>query len=369
MKSDRPDPDRPYNELPLLPPSQDLETPAILKACTRAARALAELKGVSRQLPDPKILLVMLPLQEARSSSAIENIITTTSGLFRAMALDERNVDAATKEVLRYRQAMEVGERRLQENGLLTTRLLEEVCSTLHHRDVRVRAVPGTKLKNTNTGETIYTPPEGEDNIRKLLANLEKFIHEDPPVDPLIKMGVIHYQFEAIHPFHDGNGRTGRILNILYLMQNELLHLPILYLSRHFIENRRDYYRNLGQVTRTGEWEQWILYMLTAVETTARQTSRQIEEIEALFREQLQKAKAQARGARAKEMLELAFVRPYLQIETVAKHLGVSRQTATKYLNNWADAKLLVSKKIGRNVLFINHALLELFLEEGEEAA
>ena len=368
MPSNNLDPDRPYNELPPLPPARDLETPAILKACTRAARALAELKGVSRQLPDPRILLIMLPLQEARSSSAIENIITTTDKLFRASALDDANADPSTKEVLRYRQAMDVGERLLKKNDLLTTRLLEGVCSILLSREMRVRAVPGTKLKNANTGETIYTPPEGEDHLRKLLANLEKFIHDYAHADPLIKMGVIHYQFEAIHPFHDGNGRTGRILNILYLMQNELLHLPILYLSRYFIENRRGYYHNLGQVTRTGEWQPWILYMLKAVEKTARQTSEQIEEIDALFRERLEQAKARVGGAHAKEMLELVFTRPYIRIKTVAQHLGVSRQTARKYLQKWADAELLTSEKSGRDLLFINDALMELFLEEGEQA-
>lgn len=369
MKSDRLDPDRPYNELPSLPPRQGLETTATLKACTRAARALAELKGVSRQLPDPRILLIVLPLQEARDSSAIENIITTTNNLFRAIALDDANVDPNTKEVLRYRRAMDVGERLLRKNELLTTRLLEDVCSILLNREVRVRAVPGTKLKNANTGKTIYTPPEGEDNLRKLLADLEKFIHEYPHADALIKMGVIHYQFEAIHPFHDGNGRTGRILNILYLMQTELLHLPILYLSRYFIENRRGYYRNLRRVTRTGEWEPWILYMLKAVEETARQTSRQIEEIDALFRERLEQAKARVGGAHAKEMLELVFTRPYIQVKTVAENLDVSRQTARKYLQNWVDAELLISEKSGRDLLFINDALLKFFLEEGEEAA
>jgi len=230
-----PNPKRPYNKLPSLPPKQDMETKTVLKACTNAARALAEVKGAARSLPDPRILLIILPLQEAKSSSAIENIITTTDDLFRAMVLDnEKTIDPHTKEVLRYRRAMEEAEKILSEDKpFLTTSLFEKICTIILGVEMRVRATPGTKLVNTKTKDVIYTPPEGEDLLRNLLRDLEMFINESEAseLDPLIKMAIIHYQFEAIHPFTDGNGRTGRILNIIYLMQEKLLDMPILYLS------------------------------------------------------------------------------------------------------------------------------------------
>ena len=352
-----------------MPPAADIQTPAILKACTRAARALAELKGTAHRLPDPRILLIALPLQEARKSSAIENVITTTSNLFRAWALDSENTDPSTKEVLRYREAMEIAESRLKKNGLLTTRLFEEVCTKLTGADMRVRSVPGTRLENAATKKIIYTPPEGEAHLRALLANLENFIHSDQGIDPLIKMAVIHYQFEAIHPFTDGNGRTGRILNILYLIQQELLDLPILYLSRYLIDNRDDYYNSLAQITARAKWEAWILYMLKAIETTSKQTAQQIKDIAVLFEKKIDRAKIQAPNKHIKEMMEAVFMRPYIQIKTLGEHLGISQQTAVKYLRAWEKCKLLSSVKIGRRVLFINHDLMALLTEEEEGEA
>ena len=361
------DPEHPYNDLPFLPPSQDIETPAILKACTKAARELAKLDGASEKLPDPRILLVTLPLQEARNSSAIENIITTSNNLFQAIELGDVQADPNTKEVLRYRRAMELGNELLQEKNLLTTSLLENVCTTLKGADMHVRRVSGTKLENASTKKVIYMPPEGETLLRDLLGNLEKFIHEDNQIDPLVKMAIIHYQFEAIHPFSDGNGRTGRILNILYLMQQKLLSMPILYLSRYFIDHREDYYNQLAQVTLAHEWETWILYMLKALEVRARATHQKINEISALFNQNLEKAKEIAPIPRLKELMELTFTRPYIQIQTVEKELGISKQTATKYLKKWEEAKLLSTIKMGRNLLFINHELLKLLVEDEED--
>ncbi|MDD9841360.1 MAG: Fic family protein [Alphaproteobacteria bacterium] len=363
-----PNPKQPYNKLPNLPPKQDIETKAILKACTKAARALAEVKGAAKSLPDPRILLITLPLQEAKNSSAIENIITTTDKLFHAMALDnEKTIDPHTKEVLRYRRAMEEAEKILNQNeAFLTTSSFEKICTIIRGMEMRVRSTPGTKLVNTKTKDIIYTPPEGEDLLRNLLRDLEMFINEseESELDPLIKMAIIHYQFEAIHPFTDGNGRTGRILNIVYLMQEKLLDMPILYLSDYLIKNRDDYYKKLNQVTKKEAWEEWILFMLTAIEKTAWQTAQKIREIEKLFDAKLAEAKVKAPNKYTKEMLELTFVRPYIRIRNVERELDISYQTATKYVKEWERANLLSSTKIGHNLLFVNVELVNLFSEE-----
>jgi Fic family protein len=260
-------PDRAFNDLPRLPPVVELETKPVLKQCITARAALAELKQAAELLPNPAMLINTLPLLEAQASSEIENIVTTADKLFQHLQADA-GADPATREALRYRHALLEGVEELKTRPL-TTRIAESICTQIKGADMSVRRVPGTALANHATGEVIYTPPEGEAHIRDLLANWERFLHEEEAIDPLVRMAAAHYQFEAIHPFTDGNGRTGRVLNSLFLVEQGLLPLPILYLSRFIIANKADYYRLLLAVTREGAWEPWLLYMLRAVEDTA----------------------------------------------------------------------------------------------------
>lgn len=254
-------PDEPYNQLPALPPANDAtETLAILKACIPARAALAELNQAGKLIPNQSLLINLLPLLEAKDSSEIENIVTTTDKLFQ-FAQEDHGADPATKEALRYRTALYEGFELLRRKPLCTNTAVQ-VCSTLKGVEMDVRKVPGTIIGNQASGETIYTPPSGEDVIRNLLTNWESYLNTHDGTDPLIKMAVSHYQFEAIHPFHDGNGRTGRIVNVLYLIDQELLTLPILYLSRYIVHHKNDYYRLLTHVTRTGDWQEWIIFML-----------------------------------------------------------------------------------------------------------
>lgn len=261
--------DKPYNQLPPLPPTAELETRAVLKRCIEARTALAELKQAAELIPNQTVLINTIPLLEAKDSSEIESIVTTTDLLFQHAQDGDNHADPATKEALRYRKALHQGYLSLSERPLSTVTAVE-ICRTLKGVNMDIRRVPGTQLANDRSGEIIYTPPEGEDHLRDLLANWERFLHNETDLDPLVRMAVGHYQFEAIHPFTDGNGRTGRVLNTLYLIQEGLLSLPILYLSRYIIAHRADYYRLLLDVTREQAWEPWLLYMLSAVEETAR---------------------------------------------------------------------------------------------------
>ena len=272
------DPARPYNSLPLLPPSADIETRAILKACIGARSALAELKHIGALIPNQDVLINTIPLREAKDSSEIENVVTTGDRLFRHAGTDAAGADPATRETLRYRTALFEGYRELRTRPL-TAATAVTICRTIRGIDVGFRDLPGVALKNPLTGEIIYTPPEGEPHLRDLLANWEAFLHGDSDIDPLIRMAVGHYQFEAIHPFADGNGRTGRILNILYLIERGLLQIPVLYHSAHIVRNRGPYYQLLLEVTKNSAWEAWILYMLAAVAETAQLTTRRIEAI------------------------------------------------------------------------------------------
>ena len=269
--------DRPYNDLPPLPPAFDVETRPVLKACVEARAALAEARIACRLIPNPTILINLIPVLEAQASSEIENIVTTTDRLFR---FDKQATDAdpATKEALRYRTALRQGFEALAERPL-STRTAVDVCSTIKGVDMDIRAVPGTALRNEPTGRVVYTPPEGVDRLRDMLAAWERFIHEADHIDPLVRLALMHYQFEAIHPFTDGNGRTGRVLNLLFLVDQGLLDVPVLYLSRYIIEHRRDYYRLLLAVTVDGAWEDWILYMLRAVRDTAAWTVAKVEAV------------------------------------------------------------------------------------------
>ena len=285
------DPLKPYNELPLLPPKESIETSAILKKAVTAGRALAELKGLGGTIPNQAMLINTIVLQEAQSSSEIENIITTTDALFRALTTRTSQVDAATKEVLRYREALLEGLHTLKKRPFLTTNVFVKIFQTIKENTSGIRNTPGTKISNARTGEVIYTPPEGESVIRDKLKNLEDYIHAENTVDPLIKLAVFHYQFEAIHPFTDGNGRTGRILNILFLVMKSLLDFPVMYLSKYIIENKNDYYLLLRNVTVKKEWEPWILFMLEAVEQTSIYTRKKIISIRELIEETLTSSK------------------------------------------------------------------------------
>jgi Fic family protein len=353
---------QPYNDLPSLPPSAQVETLATLKKAIGANRALAELKGAGNVIPDQTILLSTLVLQEARLSSEIENIVTTNDRLYRALGDDDGRHDASTKEVLRYHRALRHGCNRLQAGVPLSPSLLEELVTIIRQHEAGVRTLPGTLIASLG-GETIYTPPDGEERLRGLLANLAAYIHAEDGVDPLIKTAVIHYQFEAIHPFTDGNGRTGRILNILYLVSQGLLDQPVLYLSRYIIQNRAAYYQGLKRVTEQQEWEEWILYMLDAIGVTAAQTCQRIHAIRKLLDEVLAKARAEVPKVYSKELIELLFEQPYCRIASVVDACGVQRQTASVYLQELERIGLLSRLKAGREVFYVNDRLLRVLAE------
>jgi Fic family protein len=357
---------RTYNDLPLLPPDVDLESRAVLKACIEARAAMAELKQAGRLLPNQDVLVNTIPLLEARASSEIENIVTTADQLFRYAQPDrEALADPATKEALRYRTALRRGVELLEKKPLSTATAVE-VCRTLRGVNVDVRRVPGTKLLNEVSGAVVYSPPEGERLLRHLLANWERFLHDAGEVDPLIRMAVAHYQFEAIHPFTDGNGRTGRILNLLYLVEQRLLDVPVLYLSRAIIRRRTDYYRLLLKVTADGAWEEWILFMLRAVDETARWTTERILAIRDLMQETGEYVRQRTPGVYSRELVELIFVQPYCRIRNVVEAGIAERQTAAVYLKKLVKAGVLDEVKAGREKLFINPRLMRLLTVDGE---
>jgi Fic family protein len=356
------DPNRPYNDLPPLPPQVNVETTAVLKKAITAGRALAELKGVGETIPNQSILVNTLVLQEAQASSEIENIITSTDALFEAFSASDKEVDPATKEVLHYREALWRGYGLLKERGLLTTNLFIELVQMIKKNQAGIRSTPGTKVMNAGTGETVYTPPEGAGFLRDKLHNVEVFIHEERDgMDPLIKLALIHYQFEAIHPFTDGNGRTGRIINILYLVQKDLLNLPVLYLSKHIIEQKADYYSLIRGVTERNEWEPWTLYMLDAVEQTAAFTRERIVRIRDLLAETLTECKERLpRKVYSEELIELLFHRPYTKVEHIVEAGIAERKTAAVYLSELERLGVLRKKKIGRENLYLNVRLYDL---------
>ncbi len=360
-------PDKPYNELPDLPPPISLETPSVLKATTRAGRALAELKGRSHIIPNPTILLNTLVLQEAKFSSEIENILTTNDELYRGLAAQGQGNDLSpqAKEVLHYRDALWHGVRVLEQRPFLSTNLAVELVNIIKENNSGIRNLPGTKVQNKTTGEIIYTPPEGEDLIRDKLAKLEQFSNESSDLDPLVRIAATHYQFEAIHPFFDGNGRAGRILIILQLITNHLLEAPILFLSRFIIEHKAQYYRNLRAVTESGDWEAWLLYMLEAIQNTAHATTTKINAIHNLLAETLTKAKqVLPKKTFSKELIELIFEQPYCKIRFVEEKGIAKRLTATKYLRELEKAGFVSSVKKGKELIFINQALWHLLTGE-----
>ena len=357
-------PDRPFDDLPQLPPPTDLESKAVLKACIEARVAVAELHQSGALIANQAMLINTLPLLEARSSSEIENIVTTSDRLFRQAAPDQEDrADPETKEALRYRAALWRGLGSLDRKPLSTSTAVE-VCRTLLGIEVDIRKVPGTTLASESTGQPFYTPPVGEKLIRDLLANWEEFLHQATDIDPLVRMAVGHYQFEAIHPFSDGNGRTGRILNLLYLVEQGLLDLPVLYLSRYVLANRSDYYRYLRRVTTNADWESWLLYMLSAVTETARWTTDRIHRIRHLADATEELIRQKAPTTHSRELVDLLFERPYCRIRDVVDAGIAQRQTASVYLKTLTELGVLDTYKAGREKIFINKRLMHLLTQE-----
>lgn len=350
--------DHPYNDLPALPPTSAVETPAVLKKAIAASRALAELKGMAERMPNQAMLIDSLVLQEARASSEIENILTTNDEVYKAASDDGLAASAQTKEVLRYRQALNHGFRQIRTRPLATA-LFVEMAQIIKETTFDVRRTPGTRIAN-GRGETVYTPPEGERVIRDKLRDLETFMHAQDDLDVLVKMALVHYQFEAIHPFPDGNGRTGRLINILYLVDQGLLNLPVLYLSRHIIDHKTAYYDGLRRVTEEGAWEDWILYMLDAVQQTSVRTQQQITDILALMESTRERVQREAPSVYSKDLVEQIFRQPYCKISFLEQTGLGTRQTCAKYLRELERLGVLQGQKIGREVYFINKALFDL---------
>jgi Fic family protein len=351
----------PYNALPGLPPPFDLETKQVLKSCVTARAALGELKQAVRLIPNPDMLINTLPILEAQASSEIENVVTTSDRLFRHLSA-EKTGDPATREALRYRDALLNGFEMLR-TVPLSTRLAEEVCSRIKDVEMEVRRVPGTALVDSS-GRVVYTPPEGESRLRDLMSNWERFLHEERGLDPLVRMAAAHYQFEAIHPFTDGNGRTGRVLNNLALVAEELLPSPVLYLSRYITAHKRDYHRLLLEVTSNGAWEQWLRFMLDAVEQTSRWTTKKVEAIRALAEHTAEYAHSQLPAIYSLELVDVLFEQPYCRIADVVAAGIVERQAASRYLKALTDIAVLREESLGREKLFVHDKLLAMLGSE-----
>jgi Fic family protein len=351
----------PFNDLPLLPPARDkIETVKVLRQLVISSVALAELKGLAKILPNPDILLNAVILKEARASSEIENVITTQDKLYQALSAKGMQIDSSTKEVLRYREAMLYGYHFIQKKGFLSANAIIETQKILEENNAGIRKLPGTALRNAATGKVIYTPPDNLDTINGLMRNLEQYLNNQDDISPLIKMAVQHYQFESIHPFYDGNGRTGRIINVLYLILNGLLENPILYLSAYIIENKTDYYRLLQEVRTKGNWEEWVLYILKGIEKTANETIIQVKEISQLFIKTQEQVKEKAPKTYSKELIELLFEHPYCKTEYLIERFGISRVTAAKYLKELEKIEILKSKRVWKETLYINTKLFDL---------
>lgn len=345
-----------------LPPTQPVETTAVLKRLAEAHRYLAELKGVAATIPNERILVDTLSLQEAKDSSAIENIITTDDEVYRSDFLAKTFTTPAAKEVHRYAQALKLGFDEVRTASGIGLNTMLRVQATLEANGAGLRKLPGTVLKNDRTGEVVYTPPQDHATIVDLMNNLEAFLNKDElmDADPLVKMAIAHHQFESIHPFYDGNGRTGRILNILYLVRHDLLELPILYMSRHIIQNKADYYRLLQQVRVDGNWEPWILYMLEAVARTSQQTIALIKGIKTLMQAFKQRLRNEQPRLYSQDLLNNLFRHPYTRIDFMMRDMDVTRITATRYLNVLVGMGLLQFVKVGRTNFYLNGRLFDL---------
>lgn len=353
-------PEIPYNDLPLLPPQTEIENTVILKKTITASRALSELKGAITNLPNPTLFIDTINLQEAQASSAIENIITTQDELFKASIAEKKNDNPATKEVLHYKDALWYGVGQIEKQPILTTNLFVAIMQIIKENQSGIRNAPGTQLKNPVTNTVVYTPPEGENVIREKLKNLEDFIHAEDNIDPLVKMAIIHYQFEAIHPFFDGNGRTGRIILLLYLKMSGLLDLPALYLSDYIIQHKDKYYTNLRRVTEENNWEDWIVYMLDMVEQTALKGKNQIAEIEKLMNTMGAEIQKKLPKIYSKDLIEELFRLPYTKrIQFEKAGLG-NLKTVGNYLIELEKEGFLTSEQVGKEKLYLNFRLLDI---------
>jgi len=355
-------PNKAFNDLPLLPPKESLvETISILKQESKSAVALAELKGLTNTLPNPNILINVVILKEAQASSGIENVITTQDKLYQALYAKSAKPDVATKEVLRYREALLMGTLLIKEKGFLNTNGIIAIQKELEENNAGLRRLPGTALVNDLTNEVINTPPDNFYTISDLMKNLEEYLNDDHDgVSPLIKLAIQHYQFESIHPFYDGNGRTGRIINVLYLILKGLLKEPVLYLSSFIIQNKGDYYRLLQEVRTKNNWEDWILYMLKGIEQTAQSTIEQINKINLLFNETQKLVQEKLPRIYSKDLIEQLFIHPYSKIEFLVNNLGIERKAASRYLNGLEEIGILKSQQKGKEVIYINTKLYNL---------
>lgn len=342
------------------PPAGPLETTSVLRALVGAHRSLAELKGVARTMPNEGLLVSTLSLQEAQSSSEIENIITTQDALYRYQ-VQPSSVDPASKEVARYADGLQVGFRAVRETGLLTVNTILAIQAELEGNDAGFRKTPGTVLRNESTGEIVYRPPSPE-TVPDLMAGLERYIHVDGPEDPLVRMAVAHHQFETIHPFYDGNGRTGRIVNILFLVRAGLLDSPILYLSRYISQTKPTYYAELQKVRDTGEWEGWLLYLLRGIDVTARHTTGLVEAIGRLLQQHKHFIRDRYKFY-SQDLINNIFRHPYTKVAFLEAELAVSRATATRYLDALAKGGILEKHRLGRENYYINRELVRLLFE------
>jgi Fic family protein len=351
-----------------IPLNVELETKPVMKQAAAAHRFLAELKGVSRSIPNQDILISTLSLQEAKDSSAVENVITTQDEMYKIELMVDHIASGSTKEVSRYACALRRGFAQVRAKNLITMNDILDMQAELKLNRSGFRKMPGTELKNVANGDTVYIPPQDHETIIRLMQNLEKYINDDSlsDVDPLVKMAVIHFQFESIHPFYDGNGRTGRILNILYMVLKDLLDLPILYLSRYIIQTKADYYRLLQHVRDTGEWEPWVLYMLKGIEVTSRQTIQTIQEMQKLMLDYKHRIRDQFRFY-SQDLLNNLFRHPYTKIEFLKDDLKITRLTATKYLDRLVAEKFLEKHKIGRTYFYVNRPLFDLLANASEK--
>lgn len=342
---------------------EGLETPRVLRQLARSHRQLAELKGAAGTIPNESILIDTLALQEAKDSSEIENIITTQDELYQGDSQSAQYPSVAAKEVHHYAKALKIGFERIRKKEFLRLDDVLAIQSTLLDSRVGIRTLPGTVLKNQQTGEVVYEPPQDRDEIEALLANFLEYFHledEETEIDPLIRMALLHHQFESIHPFYDGNGRTGRILNLLFLTLHKLLDLPVLYLSRYIVRHKDDYYRLLQSARDADEWEAWTLYMLRAIESTAKQTLAQVKQIRTLMADTKKRLRAELPKLYSQDLLNNLFRHPYTKIEFVERDLGVSRPTAMKYLSQLGERSFVKKVKIGRSNFYINQTLYNL---------
>lgn len=350
--------------IPYLPPSGELETQAVLKRLAVAHRHLAELKGIVASIPNESIIINTLALQEAKDSSEIENIVTTHDEMYKAGLFSDFIQNPAAKEVSQYAEALRSGFERVRQSGLLTVNHICEIQKLLEDNSAGIRKLPGTELKSEQTGKTIYTPPQDHNQILRLMTNLEQFINDESicEIDHLIKMAIIHFQFEGIHPFYDGNGRTGRIINILYLVVKGLLDIPVLYLSRFIIQNKDQYYNHLQQTRITGNWEPWVLYMLDGIEATSKQTTKIIKSIKEQMMRYKHRMRTELPKIYSQDLLNNIFRHPYTKIDFMKDEIRVSRLTATKYLDKLSETGFLKKHKIGRHNYYVNEPLLDLFM-------